>query len=83
MILHDIDIWSSIVISATKEAEPEEKKVRQDPKTCKIDTGKEITIEFQKEKNQGIGFYIAGGSNTPCVSITDKSILRGMKVKKY
>lgn len=49
--------------------EPEEKKVRQDPKTCKIEIGKEITIEFQKDKNQGIGFYIAGGSNTPCVSI--------------
>lgn len=46
--------------------EPDEKKVRQDPKTCKIDVGEEATIEFQKEKNQGIGFYIAGGSNTPC-----------------
>ncbi|XP_024873680.1 uncharacterized protein LOC112455763 isoform X2 [Temnothorax curvispinosus] len=54
-------------VGTAKEAvEPEEKKVRQDPKTCKIDVGKEITIEFQKEKNQGIGFYIAGGSNTPC-----------------
>lgn len=57
-------------MSATaKETEPEEKKVRQDPKTCKIEVGKETVIEFQKEKNQGIGFYIAGGSNTPCVSI--------------
>ncbi|KYM97224.1 Multiple PDZ domain protein [Cyphomyrmex costatus] len=46
--------------------EPEEKKVRQDPKTCKVEVGKEATIEFQKDKNQGIGFYIAGGSNTPC-----------------
>ncbi|XP_011881700.1 PREDICTED: uncharacterized protein LOC105569668 [Vollenhovia emeryi] len=46
--------------------EPEEKKVRQDPKTCKVEVGKEVTIEFQKDKNQGIGFYIAGGSNTPC-----------------
>ncbi|XP_036145834.1 uncharacterized protein LOC105834064 isoform X3 [Monomorium pharaonis] len=46
--------------------EPEEKKVRQDPKTCNVEIGKEVTIEFQKEKNQGIGFYIAGGSNTPC-----------------
>lgn len=57
-------------MSATA-VEPEEKKVRQDPKTCKIDVGKEVTIEFQKDKNQGIGFYIAGGSNTPCVSIFD------------
>ncbi|KYN29769.1 Inactivation-no-after-potential D protein, partial [Trachymyrmex cornetzi] len=55
-------------VSATgkEPVEPEEKKVRQDPKTCKIQVGKEATIEFQKEKNQGIGFYIAGGSNTPC-----------------
>jgi len=57
-------------MSATgKVAEPEEKK---DPKTCTIEVGKQATIEFQKEKNQGIGFYIAGGSNTPCVSTFDK-----------
>ncbi|XP_039304524.1 uncharacterized protein LOC105196259 isoform X2 [Solenopsis invicta] len=52
--------------AAKEPVEPEEKKVRQDPKTCKIEAGKEITIEFQKDKNQGLGFYIAGGSNTPC-----------------
>ncbi|XP_011636408.1 uncharacterized protein LOC105426733 [Pogonomyrmex barbatus] len=52
--------------SAKEPVEPEEKKVRQDPKTCTIDVGTEVTIEFQKEKNQGIGFCITGGSNTPC-----------------
>ncbi|XP_018401347.1 PREDICTED: microtubule-associated protein futsch [Cyphomyrmex costatus] len=53
-------------ITGKEPVEPEEKKVRQDPKTCKVEVGKEATIEFQKDKNQGIGFYIAGGSNTPC-----------------
>jgi len=58
-----------MLVTGKEPVEPEEKKVRQDPKTCKIEVSKEATIEFQKEKNQGIGFYIAGGSNTPCVSI--------------
>ncbi|KYN37041.1 Multiple PDZ domain protein, partial [Trachymyrmex septentrionalis] len=56
----------TVSVPGKEPVEPEEKKVRQDPKTCKIEVGKEATIEFQKEKNQGIGFYIAGGSNTPC-----------------
>ncbi|XP_018046332.1 PREDICTED: uncharacterized protein LOC108685842 isoform X2 [Atta colombica] len=56
----------TVSVTGKEPVEPEEKKVRQDPKTCKIEVSKEATIEFQKEKNQGIGFYIAGGSNTPC-----------------
>ncbi|KAG5314642.1 INAD protein, partial [Pseudoatta argentina] len=67
MVIQKTPQKSGIVSVTGKEpVEPEEKKVRQDPKTCKIEIGKEATIELQKEKNQGIGFYIAGGANTPC-----------------
>ncbi|XP_070514878.1 multiple PDZ domain protein isoform X2 [Cardiocondyla obscurior] len=60
------DSSTSAAQKTSQKAEPEEKKVRQDPKTCKVEVGEQVTIEFQKDKNQGIGFYIAGGSNTPC-----------------
>ncbi|XP_043504297.1 uncharacterized protein LOC122525516 [Polistes fuscatus] len=44
---------------------PKEPEPPQDPKDCKIQIGKDTTIEFQKEKDKGIGFTIAGGSDTP------------------
>ncbi|XP_029662223.1 inaD-like protein isoform X1 [Formica exsecta] len=53
--------------SATaKEAEKlaESEKIRLDPKTCQIPVGQEVTIEFQKEKDQVVGIVIAGGSDT-------------------
>ncbi|XP_076395996.1 multiple PDZ domain protein isoform X1 [Megachile rotundata] len=51
---------------APKEPEkPKEPEPPSDPKDCKIVTGKDTTIEFQKEKDKGIGFTIAGGSDTP------------------
>ncbi|XP_025158987.1 uncharacterized protein LOC105190328 isoform X2 [Harpegnathos saltator] len=45
--------------------EPEKPAAPQDPKDCKITVGSETTIEFQKEKDKGIGLTIAGGSDTP------------------
>ncbi|XP_072746135.1 multiple PDZ domain protein isoform X2 [Anoplolepis gracilipes] len=48
--------------ATVKEAESE--KIRQDPKTCQIVVGQEVTIEFQKEKDQVVGIFIAGGSDT-------------------
>ncbi|XP_029038727.2 uncharacterized protein LOC114874016 [Osmia bicornis bicornis] len=51
---------------APKEPEkPKEPEPPKDPKDCKIETGKDTTIEFQKEKDKGIGFAITGGSDTP------------------
>ncbi|KAL6432427.1 hypothetical protein ACFW04_006782 [Cataglyphis niger] len=47
---------------AEKSAEAE--KIRLDPKTCQIPIGQEVTIEFQKEKDQVVGIVIAGGSDT-------------------
>ncbi|KAL2719116.1 inaD-like protein isoform X3 [Vespula squamosa] len=44
---------------------PKEPEPPQDPKDCKIQVGKDTTIEFQKEKDKGIGFTITGGSDTP------------------
>ncbi|XP_076762944.1 multiple PDZ domain protein [Xylocopa sonorina] len=44
---------------------PPEPEPPQDPKDCKIVPGKDTTIEFQKDKDKGIGFIIAGGSDTP------------------
>ncbi|KAG7205615.1 hypothetical protein KM043_007578 [Ampulex compressa] len=44
---------------------PKEPEPPQDPKTCSVAVGKDTTIEFQKEKDKGIGFIIAGGSDTP------------------
>ncbi|XP_014610897.1 PREDICTED: uncharacterized protein LOC106790479 isoform X3 [Polistes canadensis] len=44
---------------------PKEPEPPQDPKDCKIQIGKDTTIEFQKEKDKGIGFTIAGGTDTP------------------
>lgn len=46
---------------------PPEPEPPQDPKDCKIVAGRDTIIEFQKEKDKGIGFTIAGGSDTPCV----------------
>ncbi|XP_076682562.1 uncharacterized protein LOC143376298 isoform X3 [Andrena cerasifolii] len=51
---------------AQKEPEkPKEPEPPQDPKDCKIQVGRDTTIEFQKEKDKGIGFTICGGSDTP------------------
>ncbi|CAK9832612.1 Multiple PDZ domain protein [Anthophora retusa] len=51
---------------APKEPEkPKEPEPPQDPKDCKIVTGRDTAIEFQKDKDKGIGFTIAGGSDTP------------------
>lgn len=47
-----------------------ESKPPQDPKDCKISVGTEVTIEFQKDKDKGIGFTIAGGTDTPMVSVS-------------
>ncbi|XP_060813970.1 inactivation-no-after-potential D protein [Bombus pascuorum] len=44
---------------------PPEPEAPQDPKDCKIVAGRDTTIEFQKDKDKGIGFIIAGGSDTP------------------
>ncbi|XP_015174263.1 PREDICTED: uncharacterized protein LOC107065261 isoform X4 [Polistes dominula] len=44
---------------------PKEPEPPQDPKDCKIQVNKDTTIEFQKEKDKGIGFTITGGSDTP------------------
>uniref|UniRef100_V9IL98 Multiple PDZ domain protein n=3 Tax=Apis cerana TaxID=7461 RepID=V9IL98_APICE len=44
---------------------PPEPEPPQDPKDCKIASGRDTTIEFQKDKDKGIGFIIAGGSDTP------------------
>lgn len=53
---------------APKEPEkPPEPEAPQDPKDCKIVAGRDTTIEFQKDKDKGIGFIIAGGSDTPLV----------------
>ncbi|CAL7939331.1 unnamed protein product [Xylocopa violacea] len=52
--------------SSRKEPEkPPEPEPPQDPKDCKIVPGRDTTIEFQKDKDKGIGFIIAGGSDTP------------------
>jgi hypothetical protein len=48
--------------------EPAKPAKPQDPKTSKISIGTEVSIEFQKEKNQVVGIFIAGGSDTPMVS---------------
>lgn len=54
---------------APKEPEkPPEPEAPQDPKDCKIVAGRDTTIEFQKDKDKGIGFIIAGGSDTPLVN---------------
>lgn len=54
---------------APKEPEkPPEPEAPQDPKDCKIVVGRDTTIEFQKDKDKGIGFIIAGGSDTPLVN---------------
>ncbi|KOC61317.1 Inactivation-no-after-potential D protein, partial [Habropoda laboriosa] len=51
---------------APKEPEkPKEPEPPQDPKDCKIVAGRDTAIEFQKDKDKGIGFTIAGGSDTP------------------
>ncbi|XP_011266396.1 uncharacterized protein LOC105257462 isoform X2 [Camponotus floridanus] len=57
----------SAPVSATaKETEKPAKseKVQLDPKTCQIPVDQEVTIEFQKEKDQVVGVFIAGGSDT-------------------
>lgn len=62
---------SSSTLSATaKEAEKpaESEKIKQNPKTCQILVEQEVTIEFQKEKDQVVGIVIAGGSDTLWVS---------------
>jgi len=63
-----------LIVSATaKETEKpaESEKVQLDPKTCQIPVDQEVTIEFQKEKDQVVGVFIAGGSDTLWVSILD------------
>lgn len=56
------------MFAAQKEPEkPKEPEPPQDPKDCKIQVGRDTTIEFQKEKDKGIGFTICGGSDTPMV----------------
>ncbi|KAH0953999.1 hypothetical protein HN011_006386 [Eciton burchellii] len=50
---------------ATAAKEPAKPAKPQDPKTSKISIGTEVSIEFQKEKNQVVGIFIAGGSDTP------------------
>lgn len=54
---------------AVKEAEKPKPEEPQDPKTNKILVGTEVTIEFQKDKDEVIGFFIAGGYDTPSVRI--------------
>ena len=55
---------------APKEPEkPPEPEGPQDPKDCKIISGRDTTIEFQKDKDKAIGFIVAGGSDTPLVNI--------------
>lgn len=61
---------SATVKETEKSAESE--KVQLDPKTCQISIDQEVTIEFQKEKDQVVGVFIAGGSDTLWVSIFDK-----------
>lgn len=62
----------SFAISAAREPEKPAKPAEpQDPKTSKILIGTEVTIEFQKEKNEVLGIFIAGGSDTPMVSALD------------
>ncbi|XP_032689961.1 uncharacterized protein LOC116853160 isoform X4 [Odontomachus brunneus] len=52
--------------TSVKESDkPAEPMVPQDPKNCKITIGVEVTIEFHKEKDKGLGLTIAGGSDTP------------------
>ncbi|XP_020285620.1 uncharacterized protein LOC109855592 isoform X2 [Pseudomyrmex gracilis] len=53
------------VSPAPKPKEPEKPKEQLDPKTCSIPVGQEVTIEFQREKNQIMGIYIVGGTDTP------------------
>lgn len=62
-----------LIVSATvKETEkPGSEKVHLDPKTCQIPIDQEVTIEFQKEKDQVVGVFIAGGSDTLWVNILD------------
>uniref|UniRef100_A0ABD2X0H4 Multiple PDZ domain protein n=1 Tax=Trichogramma kaykai TaxID=54128 RepID=A0ABD2X0H4_9HYME len=36
-----------------------------DPKDCKIRMNKDTTIEFPKDKDKPIGFYVVGGTDTP------------------
>lgn len=51
---------------APKEPEkPPEPEGPQDPKDCKIISGRDTTIEFQKDKDKAIGFIVAGGCDTP------------------
>lgn len=59
-----------VICEEKKEPEkPLEPEPPQDPKDCKIASGRDTTIEFQKDKDKGIGFIIAGGSDTPLVSL--------------
>lgn len=62
-----------LILATAKEAEKlaESEKIRLDPKTCQIPVGQEVTIEFQKEKDQVVGIVIAGGSDTLWVSTFD------------
>lgn len=68
-----IPSFATAISATAKDAEKsaESEKIRQDPKTCQILVGQEVTIEFQKEKDQVIGIFIAGGSDTLWVSIFD------------
>ncbi|XP_033224780.1 inactivation-no-after-potential D protein-like isoform X2 [Belonocnema kinseyi] len=53
-------------IEPVKEPEkPPEPEGSKDPKDCKINVGKDTTIEFPKEKDKGIGFIVIGGADTP------------------
>ncbi|XP_011338952.1 uncharacterized protein LOC105280265 isoform X3 [Ooceraea biroi] len=49
-------------VSTAKETAKAEK---QNPKTSKILIGTEVAIEFQKEKDEVVGIFIAGGADTP------------------
>lgn len=55
--------------TAKEPEKPKEPEPPQDPKDCKIVAGRDTTIEFQKEKDKGIGLIIAGGSDTPMVIV--------------
>jgi len=64
-------------VPAKEPEKPAKPAELQDPKTSKISIGTEVTIEFQKEKNQVVGIFIAGGSDTPMVSALDlRNLLR-------